>query len=169
MLPPFRLKVAWFAVVASVLMVAGCASTGPSATAQQTTAPTSQQDFDRKMNACMAEKGWEAVQQPDGSFSFETTEEQRELFLDENLACLELIGANLEPVKSDEEWLAIYESLVEVHECLNAQGLQLPEPPSFQAWQDMQRNWGPYGDVPLDVIEERLSELEGACPQPTIW
>lgn len=151
------------------LALSGCSTVGPSTVVQETTSPTSQQDFDAKMNACMAQQGWDAIQQPDGSYSFETTEEQRELFLQVNSACLELIGANLEPVKSDDEWRAIYESLVEVHECLNAQGLQLPEPPSFQAWQDMERNWGPYGDVPIEDIEQRLAELEGACPQPTVW
>lgn len=157
------------ALAVSSLALCGCSASGPVSVVQEITAPTSQQDLDVKMNACMAEQGWDAVEQADGSFNFETTDEQTELFLEASSACLELIGANLEPVKSDDEWRAIYESLVEVHECLNTQGLDLPAPPSFQAWQDMERNWGPYGDVPIEVIEERLSELEGACPQPTVW
>lgn len=153
----------------SALAISGCSAPNSVTVDPEMTAPTSQQDLDAKMNACMADKGWDAIEQSDGSFSFETTDEQSELFLEASSACLELIGANLEPVKSDDEWRAIYESLVEVHECLNTQGLELPAPPSFQAWQDIKRNWGPYGDVPIEDIEERLSELEGACPQPTVW
>lgn len=157
------------AVCVSALIFSGCSSSGPTAVGPELTAPTSQQDLDAKMNACMADKGWDAIEQSDGSFNFETTDEQSDLFLEASSACLDQIGANLEPVKSDDEWLAIYESLVEVHDCLNTQNLDLPAPPSFQAWQDMERNWGPYGDVPIENIEERLSDLLAACPEPTVW
>jgi hypothetical protein len=148
-------------------LLTACAGEQPGEPAS--TAPTSQEDFDARMNACMSDKGWEPVKGADGSFSFETTDEQKDVFLADNTACLEFIGANLEAEKSDDEWRDVHTMLVGVHDCLVAQDLDLPDPPSFQAWMDMDRAWGPYGDVPLDVIETRSSELEGACPQPTVW
>jgi hypothetical protein len=118
-----------------------------------------------KLNDCMATKGWVPTEDAVGNFSFETTTEQQAQFLADNSDCIEAIGANLEPVKSEDEWSAVYEGLRQVHECLTDQGLDLPAPPSFQAWQDSGRNWGPFGDVPPDVMAERSVELERACPQ----
>lgn len=134
-----------------------------------TIAPTSQEDFDTRMNACMADKGWIAIEATDGTYSFEVDDGQTDVFLTDNGACLETIVANQEAIKTDDEWRTVYGILVGVHDCLVGQRLDLPLPPSFQAWQDMDRNWGPYGDVPLDVMEERSVELEAACPRPTIW
>lgn len=137
------------ALAVLALTLSGCSSSAPIAVVQQAAAPTSQQDFDVKMNACMAEQGWDAIQQADGSFSYETTDEQADLFLEANSACLELIGANLEPVKSDDEWRAIYESLVEVHECLNTQGLDLPAPRLFRRGKTWNETGAPTAMFPL--------------------
>jgi hypothetical protein len=151
----------------TVSLLGSCAREDPRQPASE--APTSQEDFDVRMNACMSDKGWEAVESADGSFNFVTTDEQKDVFLDDNSACLEFVGAGVEAEKSDAEWQDVYSMLVSVHDCLVAHDLDLPDPPSFQAWMDMDRKWGPYGDVPLEVIETRSAELEGACPQPTVW
>lgn len=115
----------------------------------------------------MIDRGWTPRVDADGSSSFNVTNEQKDAFQSDNAECVELIGGNLEPVKSEEEWLEFYDRLVQTNRCLIEYGLDLPAPPTFQSWQDSGRNWGPYGDVPLEIIQEELPALEQACPQPS--
>lgn len=73
---------------------------------------------------------------------------------------------------------AAYERLVDLRECLLAQGYDVPEPPSAEAWKDssLESAWNPYeamfgGPAGQQIPQDELRSLMVACPQsgPTYY
>lgn len=120
-------------------------------------------------NACMGARGWHPTLRNDGTFDYTFTDEQYEQFATDSSECTDEIGVNEEPDLTQEQWRSFHGKLVEVHDCLKDQGLELSGPPTFQRWMDEGRRWGPYGDVSPEVIGDRLEELETACPPLTTY
>jgi len=56
-----------------------------------------------------------------------------------------------------------YRRMVDVRNCIVAQGHDLPEPPSLEVWLDQHRPWMPYEQLTLGFAE--LQTLMEQCPQ----
>ncbi len=123
---------------------------------------------------CVRDRGWEIVVEEDGWSAPGVTEAQFETYSADVEECSQLHQTvqALEDI-SPEEWQTGYAETVESAQCLRDEGYDIPETPSFQAWQDSyfadregSEQWVPWLFVPVDSLStEEWRELEETCPQ----
>jgi hypothetical protein len=56
-----------------------------------------------------------------------------------------------------------YDALLSAQECIRAQGIELPPPPTFDTWVEAGRRWSPHANIP-DTVD--FWEIHRICPQP---
>jgi hypothetical protein len=64
------------------------------------------------------------------------------------------------PLLSDRE---SYDAFLEAAECLEAEGVTVSDPPTFETWVESGRTWSPFSDIGLD---DDFWALHRKCPQP---
>lgn len=112
--------------------------------------------------ACMNERGWNVTVSEDGGVEGEYTDEQADRFTEDRDECNAFAGTNEE--LSPAEYEEAYAALLDNRDCIIAQGYDLPQPPSYQAWRDMNAAWNPFVDLPPDLATSDLQALVEACP-----
>lgn len=130
-----------------------------------------EQDFAAKMAACLKESGWEVEVHPDNSYSIELQEEQSDAYDAADKACSESLGYDEEhePL-SDAQMKRLYEGFVSLAGCLRAEGHEVRDIPSEQAFLD-DAVFDPYGELRDPQRSDALSDDEyyallEICPQP---
>jgi hypothetical protein len=117
---------------------------------------------------CMSERGWKvSFNEASGGVEGEYPTAQGELYNSDMAQCMQEADANTQTEYTDEQYRAVYDKLLDTRECLIAEGIELPEPPSFQRFVELKAGWSPYIDVPETVLVER-DDLTTVCPQPQI-
>ncbi|QTX03346.1 hypothetical protein [Agromyces archimandritae] len=154
---------------AGILALCGTLSGCAALPEHQSSVPraTSAEDFQQRLAACMDARGWSSTPGADGTAEFEVPLEQESAFTEDNDACtVEAGGGEVE--LSDADYERLYEAVVELRECLNEEGFEIPEPPSFHEFRDGSGEWTPYTMIDQEELFTRLDELNEACPMPFI-
>lgn len=118
---------------------------------------------------CMRDQGFEveAIPPGDGIDFSNVSPIQHRVAQKTSWACL--TGLNLpEPTEPTDEQLAEhYDYLVEVKECLEAEGYETSDPPSLDTYIETGGRWSPYSLVAQDdtIGIEEWNALNVACPQ----
>lgn len=169
-------------------MLAACASPASAPPAETTPTQVREPDanglFDGKTRAqasgemrfkCMQDAGWtQLVLDPDGSISGHVPIEQNDKYYEDEAACV----AEMEKVyplvpMSDRAIRERYGDELKTRECLIAQGYDISEPPSEQAYVEWFTGitddlWDPYWEVisETNTSEADLVALKQKCPDP---
>ena len=123
----------------------------------------------RAFAACINEKGWDVkVDESDGSLPFEGTPAQMDQYQQDVAECTERQAPTIKQNDfSAEQWAGFYEEEVSRAECLRAEGINIPDVPSLQAFID-----GALGSAPWTAYsfvtgqsEENWKRLNAICPQ----
>lgn len=120
----------------------------------------------------MREDGWEVEARPDNSVAATYPSEQFDAYNATLTKCMDELGLDepQEPPTQD-ELRAHYAKLVELHECLEAQGYDAGGVPSEQAYLDgaeFDPYWQVYRPQNSQVDQERYYELLAICPRPQL-
>ncbi len=126
------------------------------------------------MANCMQQKGWNAIANPDNSYSQdEIPEGQYELLAEDEQECLVRFGYDEPPEYTDETLADLYDKELETRACLEGFGFVDPAPPpSLEVYIDTFRTestWSAYRLVVEGSVgtPDNWYELNAACPQPT--
>lgn len=159
--------------VAAGLVVALAACSGindPEAASSTSVADVSDERdvFAAHMKSCLAESGFAAEVTPDGGIQMRYPNDQEEAAAAAQQACL---GSSPEydpslPLPSEAELAALFSSLLETKACLEAQGFEVSDPPTADAFAENPGMWHPYLSIPEDLPIEAWHELNAKCPQP---
>ena len=69
------------------------------------------------------------------------------------------------PPETRGDWETIYRRVLDTAACLEAEGHNVPDPPTLDAFIDSDGDWDPYLAVD-DVSNDEWNRLLGVCPQP---
>lgn len=155
-------------------LMVGCA---PSAKPEGMTASHSAADRGRYLASCLAEKGFPATVEEDGSLSSTITPEQ---LSERRVASDECTQSALErypmPAETDEFKRALYAEELAVVDCLRSHGVIVDSTPSLQTYVDSYSGpdrWSAWADITPDKQPDLFSEegtavrdLAIACPNP---
>ena len=127
------------------------------------------QEAREKVVDCLQERGWDVVLEADGWSMEGATAEQADAYERDQRECQELSGANDIPVPplTDERLEELYAYEVELAECLRAEGYDIPEAPSEQAFVELYTTedaWYAYRFV-TPTSEDAWKALQVSCPQ----
>lgn len=173
-------------LVAAVLTVAGCgAPTAPDGGAPPPDTPDGElpPEFSRlyslearakraagEFRRCMADRGWEVVEQHDGSFAATVPEDRRAAYDADVAACEKESGlSDLPPLAvTVQQAEQLYGYLLEVADCVRDLGYPVPDPPDRQEFVDQLvatsiSPWHPYRGA---AAAGGMLEVEARCPVP---
>lgn len=128
---------------------------------------SSQADAVSMVAACLESRGWDPIVHDDG-VSFEGPAEMGAAFAEDSRECNESVGP-VPRTLTEDELESVYQSQLEVRECLMDNGVDLPAPPPLDEYTAAGGAWSPYLDLDDSVGVERFAELEAACPQASRW
>lgn len=155
-------------LAAVALSAAACGSddSADAPTATENSAPAAA-DFATQMQRCMADAGFEIEILEDGGISSQVAPEQIGVRDDAMNRCADDLGFAEPPAPlTDDQLTALYDSYVEVAECMADSGYPTAEPPSKQTFVDSgAQDWHPYDAVPVGSVSD-FAALESDCPQP---
>lgn len=133
-------------------------------------------DYATKMADCLKESGWEVEVVPGGSFTIDFAGEDQEAQIEAYEAAREACSDDLgydEPLEelSDSDRKRLYDGLVSLAECLQAEGYEIRDIPSEQAYLDETGVFDPYGELRDpgrvgSLSDEEYSDLLKVCPEP---
>lgn len=175
------------ALAFGLLALGGCAAPDDGEVAAEWEEPgwmaqVRQQDeaYQSAMIACFAEYGLEGTRQIGGGVGFHFTTDDGSI-PEIPPGVQEIIDAASEDcnarVSPPDHWSSVldeasYERLIDLRECIVAQGYDVPEPPSAQVWIDsgLEAAFNPYavlldGSSGFRIPEDELRSLMEACPQ----
>lgn len=118
----------------------------------------------------MTERGWTVEISDEGISSGLIPDGQLEKYEAANEECFSLlppeVGFDGLP---DRERRRNYDYFVHTRECLVNGGVDLPAPPSYEAWTESKGAWRPYSDIPDDQIFELYERFKDICPEVPEW
>jgi hypothetical protein len=166
-----RLTASIALLVPAVLLVGACSSAAPrSVSDAPTSAPSasqqaiqSEEDGQRIVYDCMAERGWTAA----ANGGYNAPQEQSDKLVEDLTDCSEQVDAAVAPW-NESDWQLVYDENIASAQCLQDNGYVVPEEPSLQVFRDTYYTdaiWDPYENVPEDEISKVIGAL---CPQPEL-
>ncbi len=166
--PVFR----WAAPFLLLTVVTGCGtSSATDSLPEDYPGPTSREESDQIFMDCLAERGWEVEQMPDGGFTpGEIPDEQVEEWNGATTECWE--HANVRPENfSQNEWEEWYGNTIETSRCLEAEGYSLPEQPTLQEFIDGGGEWSPYVELLGSGVmsDGEFTVVQDICPEQEFW
>lgn len=163
------------ALVSAVFLLSGCNPTGDTDTADSV-ATEDFKNFDQqvrayyeKQAACLTEAGFPTTVNADGSITISGIDFERDAQVVRR--CDDVSGEHPElPTPSEEGLSEFYARLLDVHECLEANGLSSVQPPSEQVFIEsyLASLQGGSSDAPWHPYAEFSSEVEKKCPAPLL-
>lgn len=124
-------------------------------------------DFARDFSECMGNLGWSVTPNDDGGVSSAIPPGQKSAYDAARDQCAELIGTYGHAPLTEAELRTVYRAQLATRDCLLDLGYDVPEPPSEQAFLDLEGAWSPYMDLPSGALDQTFDEVTGACPQVT--
>lgn len=169
---------------ASIFLIGGCASNSQptaetettmssSGTAQATDVDRQQEaelrsEHDDRMMECMRDQGFdvEEVDGPDGGWELTNPNVDDETYIKLMSECSSLVGEVPEVPVGPAEAEGMYELVLNLVDCLEAEGISVSEVPSRELWVESmlagEAPWSPYSDPQVYATYAAL------CPQPTL-
>lgn len=142
-------------LITGSMMLTACVA---NATAREDTGVPEWSD---SFSACMSQAGWSVSVRSDGGVESEYPESQRPVYEAQAALCADQAGSGIKP--TEEEFEVGYEGLIEDHECIVKEGYSLPQPPSYQAWREIDGQWNPFMDLPRTLTQDQLTDLIDVC------
>lgn len=150
-----REQFAWVALIAlSTASLSSCVPTERDAT-------SGDGSWADKFATCMSESGWVVETSADGGVASEFPESQRDIYEAEAAICAQQAGSGVRP--TEEQFEIGYQGLTDDHDCIVEAGYDLPPPPSYQAWREMDGRWNPFMEVPSSLSSDELEVLIELC------
>jgi hypothetical protein len=126
---------------------------------------------------CLADKGWEVIANPDGSYTAGVPAEQAGQFQAAETECIVELGLDQPWTLTETEAAAYFDALVAAAECLRDEfGYDIPEPPSRQSAIEeimvppIDLGWDPYAGPMLGATTgEELEAIFTTCPRPELF
>ncbi len=120
------------------------------------------------MEACLAAKGFAAEAAPGGGIYMSYPNDQEEAATAARQACLESFPDYdpEPPVPTEADLRALLSALIETKSCLEAQGFEVSDPPTADAFVQNPGMWHPYMSLPEFMPMETRNKLNEICPQP---
>lgn len=175
-------------MAATTALVSGCSSTPSDAPEADTTTqapePASEespatlakvfegsgQEWEQALRNCLENAGWPAVDNGDGTWTWPGTENDPTGFDQAYADCEAEVGAAPPPPpRSDTEYAAMYDFMLETRDCLTGLGYSISEPPSVEQWTDDYRASYEGGELPwlpwFEMPVAGAPNVEEQCPQ----
>jgi hypothetical protein len=122
-------------------------------------------EFERNMEACLNEAGYDVKVYDDGSVGISLPNDQMPELDAASSGCSQRFGYDAVSTLTDEQMPDLYAETVATVECLEEHGYPVPDVPSEQAFIDG-TPFMAYGEVPTTVVGEKWDRLQLECPQP---
>lgn len=134
-------------------------------------------DRGEKAAECLADAGYPgSLVQEDGSTEINTTDAQRDGYLEAAAKCMQEVCEKCGSPLSQATLTRVYELLLDTRTCLAREGIDVSEPPTLQVYLDSPEleRWSPYREAAITVATSgRSYEISKACPDPeslvTYW
>lgn len=138
--------------------------------AEPTPHPTSAKDAAEIIAGCLNGKGWKATVVGDSFGVDSVPTEQYNQYLADIASCEEGVLPSAESYTAS-QWAEWYGMWVKTAECLTAEGFEVEEMPSEQAFIDAAGNWNAYTYLfdSMQLSSQDFIALEQKCPQPSFW
>ena len=149
-----RRRVATYLILATTFLTAACSGDISSDENGNST-------WAESFAACMSEAGWPVQIAEDGGVESEFPESQRDVFRAQEILCAERSAPGSDPTEAQFE--AGYEGLLEDRLCIVEAGYELPPPPTYQAWRDINGQWNPFVDLPDSLTGDEMEHLIEIC------
>jgi hypothetical protein len=178
------------AVLGLALPLVGCSADAPVDDVDTWVAPAwfaeqaqEREEYQVALQACLDGKGWDLTVNRDGGVDEALTDADMARLPADVDGCRLSMGLPAEPpAPTEEELRDHYAKLLDVRECLVAQGIAMAPAQSQDAWLDAEARasaattdeeraavdlWHPYDDDEIAALPgDRQEELFGLCPQP---
>ncbi|MFJ4027590.1 hypothetical protein ACIPWF_10375 [Paenarthrobacter sp. NPDC089989] len=109
------------------------------------------------------------VNEADGSLVSEYPSSQAEQYSQDIAECSQKAGLDGRRDISQEEYKAVYQKVLDSVDCLEREGYDIPQAPSYQVYVQSKAQWSPFSFLPKDLTPSQFQDVVKVCPQPQLW